>query len=126
MTREESFAKAIVCDIVVSGHEEADVGMPAANGHGVTQRGRGRVQAPDGTSCGEPPVLAGVLGTQIKSEIKIRDRARIAHRHDAILTALNADPAALLIKAPCKVTAPQVRCLVYLGLFSSLLRALLR
>ena len=49
--------------------------------------------------------------------IEIRDCVCIAHMH--------ADPA-LLIKAPCKVTAPHVRCLVYLWLFSSLLRALLR
>ena len=38
MTREESCAKAVVCDIAVSGHGEADVGMPADDEHGLTQR----------------------------------------------------------------------------------------
>ena len=75
--------------------------MPAANEHGLTQRGPGRIQAPEGVSCGEPPVLAGVLGTKEKLEIEMRDRFCIARRrHDAIVSALNADPAALVIKSP--------------------------
>jgi hypothetical protein len=86
---------------VISGDKEADVGMPAANEHGLTQRGPGRIQAPEGVSCGEPPVLAGVLGTKEKLEIEMRDRFCIARRrHDAIVSALNADPAALVIKSP--------------------------
>jgi hypothetical protein len=43
----------------------------------------------------------------------MRKPVRIAHRHDAALTASNADPASLSIKAPCKVIAspPAMPCL---------------
>jgi|KBSSwiStaDraftv2_1062776.scaffolds.fasta_scaffold449588_2 hypothetical protein len=60
------------------------------------------LQAPGGPSRPDPPVLAGVRGTEEKPEIiEIRDCVCIAHMH--------ADPA-LVIKAPCKVTAPHLRC----------------
>src|SRR4029077_12497929 len=60
------------------------------------------LQAPGGPSRPDPPVLAGVRGAEEKPEIiEIRDCVCIGHMH--------ADPA-LLIKAPCKVTAPHVRC----------------
>jgi hypothetical protein len=36
----------------------------------------------------------------------MRERVRTAHWRDAALIATIADPAALFIKAPCKVTAP--------------------
>lgn len=68
------------------------------------------LQAPGKASRPDPPVLAGIRGTEEKPEIiEIRDCVCIARMHDAKVTAPNADPA-LLIKAPCKVTAPHLRC----------------
>jgi hypothetical protein len=100
MTRADSCAKAVVCDIAVSGHEETDVGMPAAKRAGLTQSLQTRLQAPGGASRREPPVLAGAHRTEEKLEIiKICDCACIAQRRDAVVTASDADPA-LLIESP--------------------------
>src|SRR5256885_17054966 len=58
MTREGSCARAGVCDIAVSGQGEADVGMPADDGHGLTQRLQSRLQEPGGASRRQPAVPA--------------------------------------------------------------------
>lgn len=104
MKREESCAKAGICDIAGSRHGVADVGMPVADGRGG-RSARGLYE-PGGAFLHRPAVLTGVHVPELCETIEMRERVRIAHRHNAVLTASSADPTCLFIKAPCKVTAP--------------------
>ena len=70
-------------------------------------------QAPGGPRR-PPAVLAGGLDLDEWIIIEMRDRMRIAHRHDVKVTALNVvlNVALFIKKAPCKVTALPPRRLV--------------
>jgi len=72
--------------------------MPVADGRGG-RKARGLYE-PGGASRHGPAVLTGVHDPEPCEIIEMRERVRIAHRHDAALTASNADPTALSIKSP--------------------------
>ena len=83
MTRDGSCARADGCDIAVSGHEEADVGMPAGHGHDETQRwtqweisGAGRSVSAAAGGTGRRPRSGGK--TKIDRNIRL-----CAHRPSA-------------------------------------------
>ena len=70
--------------------------MPVADGRGG-RNARGLYE-PGGAFRHRPAVLTGVHDPELCETIEMR--VRIAHRHDAVLTASSADPACLFIKSP--------------------------
>lgn len=98
--------------------------MPVENGRGWTQRLQREPQVPGGASRQQPAILAGVLNPDEERKVTaMRDRARIVHRHDATLTASNADPSpALCIKSPLQ-SHRAAACDALLSLFVSFLCA---
>jgi hypothetical protein len=72
--------------------------MPVADGRGG-RNARGLYE-PGGAIRHGPAVLTGVHDPELCETIEMRERVRIAHRHDAVLTASSADPACLFIKSP--------------------------
>jgi hypothetical protein len=74
------------------------LGCPSPTG-GMGRNARG-VYEPGGAFRHRPAVLTGVPDPELCETIEMRERVRIAHRHDAVLTASSADPACLFIKSP--------------------------
>ena len=71
--------------------------MPVADGR-VGRNARGARYEPGGAFRHGPALLTGVHDPELCEIIEMR--VRIAHRHDAVLTASSADPASLCIKSP--------------------------
>jgi hypothetical protein len=95
--------------------------MPVADGRGG--RNAGGLYEPGGAFRHWPAVLTGVHDPECET---IEMRVRIAHRHDAVLTASSADPACLFIKSPLQNHRAAACDALLSMVVSSLLRALLR